>query len=85
MTPRVGIRVERPEDVGPTWGRALAASRPVVVEAVTDPEAPPLPPHITFENAVSFMKSIGKGDPESGGTIRGAFKVAIETIVPHKG
>ena len=80
----IGIRVDRPEDVGPAWDRALAADRPVVYEAVTDPEVPPLPPHITFENAVNFMKSLGKGDPESGGMIRGAFKEAIETILPHK-
>ena len=31
--------------------QALAADRPVVIEAVTDPEVPPLPPHITLEQA----------------------------------
>ena len=33
-----GIRVERPEDVGPAWERALTADRPVVFDAVVDPE-----------------------------------------------
>ena len=42
-----GIRVDAPEQVGAAWDEALAARVPVVVEAVTDPEVPPLPPHIT--------------------------------------
>ncbi|MEA2245519.1 MAG: hypothetical protein QOH46_48, partial [Solirubrobacteraceae bacterium] len=46
-----GIRVERPGDVGPAWDRALAAERPVVLDVLTDPEVPPLPPHIRMEHA----------------------------------
>ncbi|HEY1768637.1 MAG TPA: thiamine pyrophosphate-requiring protein [Chthoniobacterales bacterium] len=79
-----GIRVEKPEDVGPAWDRALAADRPVVYEALTDPEVPTLPPHITFKEAENFVKSIVKGDPDPGGMIRGAFKDAIESFIPHK-
>ncbi len=79
-----GIKVDKPEDVGPAWDRALAADRPVVYEAVTDPEVPTLPPHITFEEAENFMKSILKGDPDAKGMIRGAFKDAIESFIPHK-
>src|SRR5439155_25104100 len=45
----LGIRVETPDAVGPAWDRALAADRPVVLEAITDPDVPPLPPHITLE------------------------------------
>ncbi|WP_019145434.1 thiamine pyrophosphate-requiring protein [Aeromicrobium massiliense] len=39
-----GIRVERPEDVDAAWDDALAADRPVVIEAVVDPDVPLLPP-----------------------------------------
>jgi pyruvate dehydrogenase (quinone) len=39
-----GARVERPEDIGAAWDEALAAGRPAVIEFVTDPEVPPLPP-----------------------------------------
>ena len=35
----------------PPGTQALAADRPVVLEAVTDPDVPPLPPHITLEQA----------------------------------
>lgn len=78
-----GIRVDKPEDVGPAWDRALAERRPVVYEAITDPEVPPLPPHITFEQAVNFAKSLAR-DPERGGMLRGAIKEVISTVLPHK-
>src|SRR5215217_4828969 len=46
-----GIRIDAPEQVGPAWDEALASGVPVVLEAITDPEVPPLPPHIRFEQA----------------------------------
>ncbi|MGI9209809.1 MAG: thiamine pyrophosphate-requiring protein [Rhodococcus sp. (in: high G+C Gram-positive bacteria)] len=39
-----GIRIERPEDIDEVWRTALAADRPVVIQAVTDPSTPLLPP-----------------------------------------
>ena len=68
------IRVERDEDVAPAWERALAAERPVLIDARTDPEVPPLPPHINAEQAIHFMKSMLKGDPERKGTLRATLK-----------
>ena len=60
-----GIRVERTEDVGPAWDRALAAQRPVVLEMVTDPNVPPLPPHITMKQAKAYLAALIKGDPDA--------------------
>jgi pyruvate dehydrogenase (quinone) len=56
----------------------------VVYEAVTDPEVPTLPPHITFKQARNFTASMLKGDPDAPAMIRGAFKDAIESFIPHK-
>ena len=39
------------------------ANRPVVYEAITDPEVPPLPPHIRFEQAKELARALVKGDP----------------------
>lgn len=33
-----GIRVDTPDRIGAAWDEALAADRPVVLEAITDPE-----------------------------------------------
>ena len=57
-----GIRVEDPDRVGDGWDEALAADRPVVYEVVTDPEVPPLPPHITLEQAHAFASAMLHGD-----------------------
>jgi pyruvate dehydrogenase (quinone) len=58
-----GRRVESPEQIGNAWDEALAADRPFVLDVVTDPEVPPLPPHITFEQAKMFALAVVKGDP----------------------
>ena len=41
-----GIRVDRPEAVGKAWDDALRSDRPVVIDAATDPNVPPLPPRL---------------------------------------
>jgi pyruvate dehydrogenase (quinone) len=70
-----GIRVERPEDVGPAWDEALAADVPVVYEAITDPEVPPLPPHIRFDQAQKLAKAL-PGDPHSRRIVKQSLKAA---------
>ena len=58
-----GIRVDAPDQVAAAWDEALAARGPVVLEAVTDPEVPPLPPHIEFDQARQLASALVKGDP----------------------
>jgi len=60
-----GVRVERPEDIGPAWERALSAGRPTVLEMVTDPNVPPLPPHITTKQAKAYLEALIKRDPDA--------------------
>jgi pyruvate dehydrogenase (quinone) len=72
-----GIRVDRPEQVGSAWDEALAADRPVVFEAVTDPEVPPLPPHITLEQAKALTSALLAGDPNAGQIIRQSFRQKV--------
>jgi pyruvate dehydrogenase (quinone) len=76
-----GIRVNKPEDIGPAWDRALSADCPVVLEAITDPEVPTLPPHITLEQAKNFMWSMVKGDPARGSMFVGSMKQAWDSLV----
>jgi pyruvate dehydrogenase (quinone) len=78
-----GICVDRPGDVAGAWERALSADRPTVIDAHTDPEVPPLPPHITIEQARQYISSIAHGDPESRQMIRQSFKDLIKTFLPH--
>jgi len=80
----LGIRVDTPDQIGPAWDRALAADRPVVLEAITDPNVPPLPPHITIEQARHFVSSIWSGDAEALGFIKQTAKEVAENYLPHK-
>src|SRR5438270_5648355 len=79
-----GIRVDRPEDVGPAWDRALTADRPVVFEAITDPEVPPLPPHITLEQAKALSSALVAGDENAGRIIRQSFKQKAQEFLPGR-
>jgi len=79
-----GIRIDRPDAIGDAWDQALAADRPVVVEAITDPNVPPLPPHITLEQARNFTSSIWAGDASALGFIKQTIKDAAESVLPHK-
>ena len=79
-----GIRVDRPEDVAPAWERAFAADRPVLLEFIADPDVPPLPPHITVEQARAFAASLVHGDPDRAGIIRQSIKQVAAGVLPHR-
>ena len=69
-----GLRIDKPDQIDDVWAQALAADRPVVINAYTDPEVAPLPPHISLEQAKGFMSSMLKGDPESKHLIKESMK-----------
>jgi pyruvate dehydrogenase (quinone) len=79
-----GIRVDHPDRVASAWDEALSADRPVVYEAITDPQVPPLPPHITVDEARSLMSALRKGDPDAGAVIRQSFKQKFAEFLPGR-
>jgi pyruvate dehydrogenase (quinone) len=79
-----GVTANRPDDIGAAWDQALSADRPTVFEAVTDPNVPPLPPHITFEQARAFLSSVLHRDADALGFLKQTAKDAVESFVPHR-
>ena len=79
-----GIRVDTPDAIGPAWDAALSADRPVVIEALTDPEVATLPPHITFDDARALTSALLKRDPDSRNIIRHSFRDKVEELLPHR-
>jgi len=69
-----GLRIDAPEQIAPAWREAFRSDRPTVVEARVDPNVPPLPPHITFEQARAFAMSVVRGDPDRAHYVRQALK-----------
>jgi pyruvate dehydrogenase (quinone) len=80
-----GLRVEDSEQVGPAWSRALAADRPFVLDMVTDPNVPPLPPHITLKQARNFMSAMVGGEPEIGSVLANTAREMIGSLLPGRG
>lgn len=78
-----GIKVDDPEKLAAAWDEALSADRPVVLEAVVDPDVPTIPPHVTFDQMVKFTKTVFKGDAREKGIISQTFKDVIEEYLPH--
>lgn len=79
-----GAVVERPDQIGEAWDRAFAADRPFVVDAITDPNVPPLPPHITIEQAKNFMFAVAKGDPDSYEVIEQSARDKLAQLIPGR-
>jgi pyruvate dehydrogenase (quinone) len=79
-----GIFVDDPEKLGSAWDEALAARRPVVLEVKTDPDVPPLPPHITLDHAKKFSQSVAKGDSCAGAAVAGAARQLLSAVLPER-
>ena len=79
-----GIYVDAPDQLRQAWDTALASDLPVVLEVKTDPEVPPLPPHITLKQAKNFMSAILAPDPNETNMIVGAAKEVLNSILPSK-
>ncbi|MDV3241135.1 MAG: thiamine pyrophosphate-requiring protein [Methylocaldum sp.] len=79
----MGLKVDKPEDIAPAWERAFAADRPVLLEAYTDPNVPPLPPHITFEQAKAYLSALFGGDVDAWGIVKSAAKEMKATVLPE--
>jgi pyruvate dehydrogenase (quinone) len=78
-----GIRMSRPDEVADGWKAAFAADRPVVVEAIVDPNVATLPPFITFEQAKSFATALVKGDPDEVPAVVQSVKGMLATVFPQ--
>jgi pyruvate dehydrogenase (quinone) len=78
-----GLYVDQGDALGAAWEEALGSSRPVVLEVKTDPEVPPLPPHITLKQALNFSKTLIKGDPREGKMIRDTARQVLSKILPE--
>lgn len=61
-----GVRVADPESLADAWRRAFAADRPFVLDVVTDPDVPLLPPFPAGEAKLDPMQTALAGKPESG-------------------
>ena len=79
----LAINVDKPDEIGPAWDRALAAARPTVLDVRCDPNVPPIPPHATFEQAKNAAKAMLHGDEDRWGVIKEGVKTKVQEFLPH--
>jgi pyruvate dehydrogenase (quinone)/pyruvate oxidase len=69
--------IDDPARCGDILAQALQAPGPALIEAVVDPNEPPAPPKISFEQAKHFAEALAKGTPNRG---KIALTVAADQI-----
>ncbi|MEX3936210.1 thiamine pyrophosphate-requiring protein [Paraburkholderia phymatum] len=77
-----GLYVDDAEQLSDAWETALAAKRPVVLEVKSDPEVPPLPPHVTIAQARAFARTLMEGDPKEGSVIANTARQVLGSVIP---
>jgi pyruvate dehydrogenase (quinone) len=78
------VKVDRASQIEDAMTEAFAADRPFVIDAMTDPEEPPLPPHITFKQAEDYTKSF-LADPSAGlAGVVNAMREKVDEFVPGR-
>ena len=78
------VKVDHSSQIESAMEQAFAADRPFVIDAMTDPEEPPLPPHITFKQAEAFAKSF-VAEPSAGLTgVVNAVREKVDEFVPGR-
>ena len=58
-----GFTIDDPAQCAAMLQQALETPGPVLIEAVVDPNEPPMPPKITFEQMTHFGEALAKGTP----------------------
>jgi pyruvate dehydrogenase (quinone) len=71
-----GFTIDDPKACGEILDRALRTPGPTVIEAIVDPNEPPMPPKVTAKQAAHFAESLAKGTPER--------RKIIETVVEDR-
>jgi pyruvate dehydrogenase (quinone) len=80
-----GIKVTTSDQIEEAFAQAFAADRPVIVDALTTPDEPPMPPHVTFDQAKALTSSVAAA-PRAGiaGAAEGVREMVHELMHPER-
>ncbi|MBV9506755.1 MAG: pyruvate oxidase [Acidobacteriia bacterium] len=76
-----GFTIERPQDAASILQQALDHPGPAVVEAVVDPNEPPLPGNVTAEQALHFAAALAKGEKDRWKIIKTVLEDKIREVI----
>jgi pyruvate dehydrogenase (quinone) len=76
----LGLRVEKPGDVEAAVAEALAADRPALVDVQVNPDEPPLPPKVRYDQAKGFAQSFLRGQPRRAAIASTLFRDRLDKL-----
>jgi pyruvate dehydrogenase (quinone) len=76
-----GFTIERPQDAEATLAAALAFPGPAVVQAVVDPDEPPMPGKVTTKQAMNLAKALARGEKDGWRIMRTVAKDKVREVV----
>ena len=76
-----GYTIEDPKQCGAILKEALAAKGPVVIEAVVDPNEPPMPAKATLAQGYEFAKALLRGTQDAGKILRTVLSDKIREMI----
>jgi len=60
------VQIDDPKRCGDQLHRALSRKGPCLIEAIVDPNEPPMPPKVEASQALNLAKALAKGTPNRG-------------------
>jgi pyruvate dehydrogenase (quinone) len=76
-----GFTIEKPEEVEDVLVEALRYDGPAVVQAVVDPNEPPLPGNITMKQSMKFAEALLRGEKDRWKIIKTVVKDKIREVI----
>ena len=76
-----GFTIDRPEQAAAVLREALAYDGPAVVEAVVDPNEPPLPGKISTKQAMNFAEALVRGERNGWDIIKTVLEDKVREVV----
>jgi pyruvate dehydrogenase (quinone) len=76
-----GYTIREPQEVEEVLGEAFARPGPALVEAIVDPNEPPLPGKITTEQAWHFVEALVRGQKDRWDIIKTVVENKIREVV----
>jgi pyruvate dehydrogenase (quinone) len=76
-----GFTLEKPQDAEQVLRQALNTQGPSVVQAVVDPNEPPMPGKVTTEQALHFAKALVRGQKDAAKIIRTISEDQVREVI----
>lgn len=76
-----GFTIEDPKEASDVLRKALAHPGPAVIQAVVDPNEPPLPGNVTIEQSVHFAEALMRGEKGRGEILKTITENKVREVI----